>query len=53
MHQFKFAGLRRSNPNSPFQQITCNANSEREARKQFARDFVLVFTAVIRNGGAA
>lgn len=53
MHQFKFAGLRRSKPNLPFQKLTCNANSEREARKQFARDFVLIFTAVIRNGGAA
>ena len=53
MHTFKFAALRRSTPNSIVQQLTCNANSEREARKHFACDFVLVFTAVIRNGGAA
>ncbi|NGZ17577.1 host cell division inhibitor Icd-like protein [Vibrio aestuarianus] len=53
MHTFKFAALRRSTPNSIVQQITCNANSEREARKQLARDYVLVFAAVIRNGGAA
>ncbi|MDE1333333.1 host cell division inhibitor Icd-like protein [Vibrio aestuarianus] len=53
MHTFKFAALRRSTPNSIVQQITCSANSEREARKLFARDYVLVFAAVIRNGGVA
>lgn len=53
MHKFKFAALRRCNSNHTIQHLECNANSEREARKQYARDYVLFFTAVIRNGGAA
>jgi len=53
MHTFKFAAFRRGTLNKSFQKIICNANSEKEARKLFSRDFVLIFTAVIRNGGVA
>lgn len=53
MHKFKFAALRRNTPNSPLVTLSCHADNERDARRQFARDYILAFTAVIRNGGAA
>lgn len=52
MHTFKFAALRRSTPNSPLEKLTCKAENERAARLQFIREYILVFTAVIRDRGA-
>ena len=47
MYQFIFAAIRRIDLTNQIQKIRITADTERAARAQFARDFVLVFAGKI------
>ena len=47
MKQFIFAAIRRTDPSNRIQKIRINAETERDARAQFAREFILVLAGTI------
>ena len=47
MKQFIFAAIRRTDLSNRIQKILINAETERDARAQFAREFILVLVGTI------
>ena len=47
MKQFIFAAIRRTDLSNHIQKIRINAETERDARAQFAREFILVLAGTI------
>lgn len=47
MKQFIFAAIRRTDLSNRIQKIRINAETERDARAQFAREFILVLAGKI------
>ena len=47
MKQFIFAAIRRTDLSNRIQKIRINAETERDARTQFAREFILVLAGTI------
>lgn len=51
MFKFKFVAIRRIDRANRMIKLVVTANTEREARRQFASNYILFFVARIRTGG--
>jgi hypothetical protein len=51
MFTYKFAAIQRIDRTNTIVKLSVTANTEREARRQFASDYILFFAAKIRAGG--